>query len=92
MSKHCRGKQRSGVLRFGSGARDRWQICDPEGEELEEAMHRMRYEPMQVTQDHIWAVLDACEGYLHLTTYPLGTEHVIRKLRKIRRMLKERSQ
>ena len=76
-----RGKQ---VIRF-----DGFTMADPESEELGEAMHTARYNLKGLTQAEAFLILGATECYLHLTTHPAGTEAMVRKLRLIRRTLRE---
>jgi uncharacterized membrane protein len=60
-------------------------------------MQRLRYgrldaiteQERKALRDDIYTVLNAAEDYWFLTTYELGVEHVVRKLRAIRRALRE---
>lgn len=85
-----------GALWFGDKPNEHWMISDPESVQLNEAMHRMRYEYAQsetTSKQHksdIYHVLAAAEAYQHLTTYELGVEHCITKLRAIWRGLRDR--
>lgn len=94
-SSHILRERKFGLLWFGVAdhGRDRWSITDPTSAQLDEAMHRLRYESRdeqgeQLRRD-ILTVLRAAEDYQHLTTYELGVEHIIRKLRAIWRALRE---
>ena len=74
-------------LWFGEGVR-RFSFPDPEDERLSGAMWRLRYNPGGATEADRFRVLAAAEAYRHLTTYVLGTEVVIKQLRRIRRALR----
>lgn len=81
-----------GLLWFGEEEKDRWSISDPASRELNEALHRLRYESKneqseQLRRD-IHIALRAAEDYQHLTSYALGVEHIIRKLRVIWRAVR----
>lgn len=84
-----------GLLWFGGEElTEWWSITDPTSEKLREAMHRLRYDDRHrtvVERQDIFTVLRAAEDYQHLTTYALGVEHIIRKLRIIWRAVKSRS-
>lgn len=67
-----------------------WSITDPTSEALHEALHTARYNLPALTQTQAFLLCSAAEDYVHLTTYALGVEHVIRKLRTIWRALRDR--
>lgn len=86
--------------------RDRWSITDPESERLEEACRRLRPDTVypggnyvgdllspeeRQRRDDIYIVLRCVSDYQHLTTYELGVEHILKKLRVIWRVLREKS-
>ena len=76
-------------LFFGNG-RIEWRITDPESEELHAGMARLRHGSAEKID--VGRVLEAAESYIHLTTYELGQEHCVAKLRHIWRTLRaERS-
>jgi hypothetical protein len=80
-----------GLLWFGAEGNG-WSITDPTSEQLDEALHRLRYETdgeqgERLRRD-ILTVLRAAEDYQHLTTYDLGVEHIVKKLRVIWRALR----
>jgi hypothetical protein len=81
-------KRHHGRIWFGEGA-NRWSVTDPHGEALADAAHRLRYDFEHATQSDAFTVLSALDCYRHLTTYDLGVEHIIRKLRLIWRALRE---
>jgi hypothetical protein len=93
-------ERKHGLLWFGSRPLDRWNITDPSSPELYEAASRLRPHfyldtgdvrtPEEKQRDSdIFRVLRCVEDYQHLTTYPLGVEHIIKKLRAIWRALRE---
>lgn len=88
-------ERKHGLLWFGVAdhERDRWSITDPTSAQLNAAMHNLRYESENQQNDQlrrdILRVLRAAEDYQHLTTYELGVEHIVRKLRAIWRALRE---
>lgn len=93
-SSHVLRERKRGLLWFGvaDDKRDRWSITDPTSAQLNEAMHRLRYESRDEQGElrhDILTVLRAAEDYQHLTTYELGVEHIVRKLRAIWRALRE---
>jgi len=67
----------------------RFSFPDPEDEQLSGAMWKLRYNPGGVSETDRFRVLAAAEAYRHLTTYVLGTEVVVKQLRRIRRALRE---
>jgi len=92
-----------GLLWFGERGSDRWNITDPESEVLSAACRRLRpvgpsgnggewpeRTPEEKQRDSdLYTVLRCVEDYQHLTAYPLGVEHIIKKLRVIWRALRE---
>jgi hypothetical protein len=93
-------ERKHGLLWFGSEPKDRWNITDPSATELYEAASRLRPRfnlgagdertPEEKRRDSdLFTVLRCVEDYQHLTTYALGIEHVIKKLRAIWRALRE---
>lgn len=85
------------------GSDDGWNITDPESEALAAACRRLRpvgpsdnggewpnRTPEEKQRDSdLYTVLRCVSDYQYLTTYALGVEHVIRKLRVIWRALRE---
>lgn len=89
-------ERKFGLLWFGEHLQDRWNITDPESAQLREACRRLRprdfddlcsVEERQRRSD-LFTVLRAVEDYQHLTTYELGIEHIIKKLRAIWRAVR----
>ena len=79
-------------LVFGETRETRWQIADPQSEQLAAATDKLRHGDFAtMTVEERLIVLNAVSAYQHLTCYPLGTEHAIKKLRAIRARLKERA-
>lgn len=84
------------------GRRDHWNITDPESERLAEAYRRLRpigsgenggewpvRTPEEKQRDaDIYVVLRCVQDYRYLTTYALGVEHILKKLRVIWRALR----
>lgn len=94
-------ERKFGLLWFGERVQDRWNITDPRSESLSTACRRLRpgscyvdgvyVEPSPEEKQRrtdIYTVLRAVEDYQHLTTYELGIEHVIKKLRAIWRAVR----
>ena len=92
-------ERKHGLLWFGERTSDRWNITDPESEVLEGACRRLRPHlnlsagdertPEEKQRDSdLFTVLRCVEDYQHLTTYALGIEHIIKKLRVIWRALR----
>jgi hypothetical protein len=93
------------LLWFGTDddKRDRWSITDPESERLAEACRRLRPRgpsenggqwPVRTPEEQqrdsdIYVLLRVVHDYQHLTTYDLGVEHILKKLRVIWRALRE---
>jgi hypothetical protein len=84
-------ERKAGRLWFGEGDQ-RFSFPDPEDGDLMGAMWKLRYNPGGVTEADRFRVLAAADAYRHMTTYPLGTEHVIKQLRRVRRALRELGQ
>uniref|UniRef100_A0A6H1Z8V3 Uncharacterized protein n=1 Tax=viral metagenome TaxID=1070528 RepID=A0A6H1Z8V3_9ZZZZ len=68
-----KSERKAGRIYIGEGDQ-RKSFPDPVDPGLQEAMHRMRYEPARGTlrREDRYLVLAAAEAYQHLTTYPLG--------------------
>lgn len=88
-------ERKFGLLWFGETASDGWSITDPASKELGEACHRLRYGLPQPTNDaekqfrsDVYRVLRVVDDYQHLTTYELGIEHIVKKLRAIWKAVK----
>ena len=94
-------ERKHGLLWFGESPSDRWNITDPESEELSAAVFRLRSgfflyggndprtsEEKQRDSDML-RLIRAVEDYHYLTTYALGIEHIIKKLRVIWRAVRE---
>jgi len=95
-------ERKFGLLWFGEHVQDRWNITDPESERLREACRRLRPDgpstnggewPERTPEerqrdDDIYVLLRVVEDYQHLTTYVLGIEHIIKKLRAIWRAVR----
>lgn len=64
-----------------------WQIADPHDAETNEAMRRLRYGwGTQLTEEQrrdVYRVLGMAEAWSHFSTYELGVEHVLKKLRLV---------
>jgi hypothetical protein len=71
-------------LYFGDSQEERWSVPDPTDPDLEEAMHRMRYEHGRLTEIDMWIVLASAEMYQQLCTYPIAgvAEAQLRDIRK----------
>ncbi len=93
-------ERKHGLLWFGEHVSDRWNITDPNSEELFSAYSRLRPRfvlgagdertPEEKRRDSdLCTVLRCVEDYQHLTTYALGIEHIIKKLRLIWRALRD---
>jgi hypothetical protein len=96
-------ERKHGLLWFGERQEDRWSITDPRSERLRDAAFRLRPESGLVGGEwkkftceeeqqraDLFVVLRAVEDYQHLTTYELGIEHIIKKLRVIWHALREK--
>lgn len=97
-------ERKHGLLWFGEELKDRWNITDPESEALSAACRRLRpvgpscnggewpgRTPEEKQRDSdLYTVLRCVEDYRYLTTYELGIEHVITKLRAIWRAIREK--
>lgn len=96
-------QRKHGLLWFGvaDDKRDRWSITDPVSERLADACRRLRPDSTYIggeyaalspeerqRRDDLYVVLRCVEDYQHLTTYELGVEHIIRKLRVIWRAIR----
>lgn len=77
------------TLVFGEG-RERWSIPDPTSEQTGDLLHRCRYGG-ELTRPERYQLCDLAGAYVFLTTYALGVEHCIQKLRQICRGLREES-
>ena len=75
------------VLRF-----DDWCIPDPTNERLDAAMYRCRHERQHLTDDDMCLILEAAQAYRFLTTYALGQECCVEKLRTVWRALRHLEQ
>lgn len=96
-----RPSSRFGILFLGTEPRRTWQIADPTDKDSLEAYGQVRgaayAEPLNppsgatVTVDRrqLQRVLGLAEAYLHLGTYEIGTTHVLKQLREVRRVLRE---
>lgn len=91
-----------GLLWFGEDQKDRWSISDPESDRLAEACQRLRPKTVAISgalvkfspeekqrNDDMYVILRVVSDYQHLTTYELGVEHILKKLRIIWRALRE---
>jgi len=86
--------RRHGLLWFGvaDDVGDRWSITDPLSAELADACSRLMSSTIDgqgTRSSDIYTVLRVVSDYQHLTTYELGVEHIVRKLRFIWRGLRE---
>lgn len=89
------------LLWFGTDSSG-WSITDPESERLAEACRRLRPHPNfsgewpertpeeKQRDGDIYVLLRVVADYQHLTTYELGVEHIIKKLRVIWRAIREK--
>lgn len=97
MPSHELRERSHGLLWFGTDQdkRDRWSITDPHSTQLGDACRRLRErihlgssdEERQLRSD-VHTVLRCVGDYQHLTTYELGVEHIVKKLRVIWRALR----
>jgi hypothetical protein len=72
--------------------RERYTMPDPDG--LSDAYQRLReaaYHDTHMSRDDVKAVLMLAEGYLGLTTYEMGQECCVAKLRDIWRARRRRA-
>jgi len=67
---------------------DDWVVPDPTARTMREAMWLLRYSPASSISDR-YRVLAMAEAYSMLCTHPAGTEAMVKKLRAIRKRLRE---
>lgn len=80
-----------GRILFHEGDKEHsYSMPDPNSEKLDVAIRRLAFDRSELTFEDV-SVLGACVGaYLHFATHPAPTSSIIRKLRELRRAVKER--
>jgi hypothetical protein len=63
---------------------------DPNSNRCQEAMHAARYKREPLSKDERYALAEMAEAFSLLVAHPAGTEAMIRKLRLIRRALRDK--
>lgn len=74
------------VIRLPFGETDpakRYSFPDPDSEKLHDAAHAARYAPETLTKGQAMWLAEIASAYFSLTTYELGQEHCVAKLRDI---------
>lgn len=91
-----RPSSQNGYLYLGEEPTESWQIADPADKVTLDAHHDLFHqalssasETVTVNRRQLNRILGLAQSYIHLTTYPLGTELVIKKLRIIRNAIKK---
>jgi len=70
----------------------RYSFPDPTTGRFAEAGNIARYNPQTLTRDQGFQLAEVMEAYHLLMTHPMGTEAIIRKIRAIRRAIKNRNE
>jgi len=75
----------------GIGFPESYAMPDPTCPRRSDVAWKVRHEPQSLTKTEGCLAAEALEAYHHLLTHPAGTEVMIRKLREVRRKIKEAS-